>query len=892
MTTYQTLPRFFVPEVVQTSETDCGPAALKSLLEGYGIYASYGRLREACQTSVDGTSIDTIEQIAAQLGLNAEQVMIPSDHLLLPEAQALPALVVVRQPNDLLHFVIVWRVHGPFIQLMDPARGRRWVSQKELMAEVFIHRFAVNATAFRKWFGSDDFLAPLRRRFNDLLISESSARQWLETGLSDSSWRALGALDAATRMTSALVRSGGLVRGESAENVLNQFFQSSFSETSADQSLIPAPFWFAQPLAAKLASAQAGEQVILRGAVLVRVRGLRPEIATPAETGTGKVTVQTEGLTAELAAALEEPPLNPERTLLDLLQRDGLVIPTILFIALAMAALAITAEAFLLQGAMGMVTGVLVDQRLFAAGILFIFVLALLALELPMAGIELRIGRRLEMRLRIAFLGKIPKLSDRFFHSRLISDMAMRAHDLHQLHQIPELAIHFLRGAFQLIFTVIGVVILDPISAPLAIGFTIVFSGVVAVTTIFQNERQMRLVTHTASLSRFYLDALLGLLPARLHSAERSIRREHESLLTEWANTSLDTWRFLIAVESLGALLYAFSSIAILFNFIQRGGDTSRVLLLFYWTLNLPVLAHELLEVIEHYPLLRNDALRILEPLGAPDEYTPTDSEDEFVAPLDGEEIHLKASDLMDSPNSPPVFVAAKKSLPHAVEFEMQNVAVLAGGRTILREINLRVQPGEHVAIVGPSGAGKSSLVGILLGWHKPSKGSCRVDGIILEGEKLYDLRRETAWVDPAVQLWNRALLENLQYGNENGSTALSDLLERADLVTILERLPDGLQTVLGESGGLVSGGEGQRVRLGRAMNREKVRLAILDEPFRGLDREKRRALLAQAREHWRGVTFLCCTHDVAETQAFDRVLVIEEGRIIEDAAPKILARR
>ncbi|MBI3739143.1 MAG: hypothetical protein HY258_08880, partial [Chloroflexi bacterium] len=90
MTTYQTLPRFFVPEVVQTSETDCGPAALKSLLEGYGIYASYGRLREACQTSVDGTSIDTIEQIAAQLGLNAEQVMIPSDHLLLPEAQALP----------------------------------------------------------------------------------------------------------------------------------------------------------------------------------------------------------------------------------------------------------------------------------------------------------------------------------------------------------------------------------------------------------------------------------------------------------------------------------------------------------------------------------------------------------------------------------------------------------------------------------------------------------------------------------------------------------------------------------------------------------------------------------------------------------------------------------
>ena len=65
------------PEVVQTSAMDCGPAALKCLLEGFGISVSYGRLREACQTDVDGTSIDTMEEVACQLGLDAEQVMIP-----------------------------------------------------------------------------------------------------------------------------------------------------------------------------------------------------------------------------------------------------------------------------------------------------------------------------------------------------------------------------------------------------------------------------------------------------------------------------------------------------------------------------------------------------------------------------------------------------------------------------------------------------------------------------------------------------------------------------------------------------------------------------------------------------------------------------------------------
>ncbi|MBI3774046.1 MAG: ABC transporter permease, partial [Gammaproteobacteria bacterium] len=102
----------------------------------------------------------------------------------------------------------------------------------------------------------------------------------------------------------------------------------------------------------------------------------------------------------------------------------------------------------------------------------------------------------------------------------------------------------------------------------------------------------------------------------------------------------------------------------------------------------------------------------------------------------------------------------------------------------------------------------------------------------------------------------------------------------------------DGLQTLLGEGGAMLSGGEGQRLRLARALARREVRLAILDEPFRGLDREHRRTLLAAVREHWRAQTLLCATHDVAETQNFARVLVIEHGRIIEDGAPQILYAR
>ncbi|HEV8715558.1 MAG TPA: cysteine peptidase family C39 domain-containing protein [Candidatus Binatia bacterium] len=160
----RTRRRLLVPEVVQTSAMDCGPASLKCLLEGFGISASYGRLREACQTDVDGTSIDTMEEVAVQLGLDAEQIMVPVDHLLLPEARVLPAIVVVRLPSGITHFVVAWRRHGHFVQVMDPATGRRWPTCRRFLGEIYVHTTPVPAPAWREWAGSGEFLSTLRRR--------------------------------------------------------------------------------------------------------------------------------------------------------------------------------------------------------------------------------------------------------------------------------------------------------------------------------------------------------------------------------------------------------------------------------------------------------------------------------------------------------------------------------------------------------------------------------------------------------------------------------------------------------------------------------------------------------------------------------------------------------
>jgi ATP-binding cassette subfamily B protein len=166
-----------------------------------------------------------------------------------------------------------------------------------------------------------------------------------------------------------------------------------------------------------------------------------------------------------------------------------------------------------------------------------------------------------------------------------------------------------------------------------------------------------------------------------------------------------------------------------------------------------------------------------------------------------------------------------------------------------------------------------------------------RVDGEPLRGPRLATLRQQTVWVDPAVHLWNRSLLDNLRYGApREGRVDHADALRDADLRSVIERLPEGMRTALGEGGSLVSGGEGQRVRLGRALLRDGIRLVLLDEPFRGLDRTKRGELLGRLRARWRGATLLCVTHDVRETLSFARVLVIEGGRVVEDGAPAALA--
>ncbi|HEX8823836.1 MAG TPA: cysteine peptidase family C39 domain-containing protein, partial [Archangium sp.] len=680
--------RFFAPEVIQTSAMDCGPAALKSLLEGFGVSVSYGRLREACQTDVDGTSIDTLEEVAAQLGLDAQQTMLPPDYLLHEAAKALPAIVVVRKPNGATHFVVVWRRLGPFVQVMDPASGTNWQTCEQFLGNLYVHTLPVSVELWREWAASDGLIPVLRHRLRALGASDADS-SYIKTTFAQSDWQPLAALDSATRLVSSLVTAGGLKRGSESLRLLDKLFESAQQR----REIIPEDYWCALPCP----PTEGGEHVLLRGAVLIRVGGLLETEETPKPIeATLEEGQQT--LSPELAAALQERPRRPGRELLSFLLAGGWVTPTLLVAGAILLGVMSAVDAVLLRSLLEMgrfLRGA--EQHLLALSVLLVFFGGVLGLEGFLTSGFLRLGRHLEARLRKALQEKIPRLGDRYFHSRPTSDMAERSHSLHLIRVLPHMGGRFIQCLCELLITTAALIWISPsqglvvlVSAAFAIGFLLAMQAPMM-------ERDMRLRSHAGALSRNYLEALLGLTAVRTHGAERALRREHDAMLSEWVHAGRSLLQLSVGTEALQLLLgFGFAAWLVL-GYVGSSKDTAGTLLLAYWALNVPLLAQQLGQMLREYPPQRNVTLRLIEPMGALEEPLPS--------------LSSSASDIVE------------QSACNPVSIEFKGVSVRASGHLILEELDLRIEAGSHVALVGPSGAGKSSLVGLLLGWHRAACG-------------------------------------------------------------------------------------------------------------------------------------------------------------------------
>lgn len=206
-----------------------------------------------------------------------------------------------------------------------------------------------------------------------------------------------------------------------------------------------------------------------------------------------------------------------------------------------------------------------------------------------------------------------------------------------------------------------------------------------------------------------------------------------------------------------------------------------------------------------------------------------------------------------------------------------------------LTGFDLRVRPGETVALVGPSGAGKSTVFSLLLRFHDPSEGAIRVDGVPLTQLDPAELRDAVALVPQQPTLFAVSARENIRYGNlEADAAALDAAIRAAQAADFLAELPRGLDTDLGERGARLSGGQQQRIAIARALLKDAP-ILLLDEATSALDAHSEHAVQRALESLMRGRTTLVIAHRLATVLMADRIVVMDRGRIVAEGTHRSL---
>jgi len=247
-------------------------------------------------------------------------------------------------------------------------------------------------------------------------------------------------------------------------------------------------------------------------------------------------------------------------------------------------------------------------------------------------------------------------------------------------------------------------------------------------------------------------------------------------------------------------------------------------------------------------------------------------------------------------------FLNAKSSvveMPDAVDFEiergevsLEHVYFSYGSTPVFEDFNLKINPGEILAVVGPTGAGKTTLANLILRLYDPQKGRVAIDGVDLRNIKISSLRRQTALVPQEPILFEDTVIENIRYGKPDASDEeIIEAIRRLGLEELVERLPEGLYTRVTEGGANLSVGQRQLINIARALIRNP-KIVILDEATSSVDPYTESLLQRAMKTFLKGRTCIIIAHRLSTTFLADRVIVLDNGRIVEEGSHLELLRR
>ncbi|WP_020648437.1 lipid A export permease/ATP-binding protein MsbA [Solimonas variicoloris] len=245
---------------------------------------------------------------------------------------------------------------------------------------------------------------------------------------------------------------------------------------------------------------------------------------------------------------------------------------------------------------------------------------------------------------------------------------------------------------------------------------------------------------------------------------------------------------------------------------------------------------------------------------------------------------------LLDEPAEPADGTRPLARASGAIEFRDVHFRYDAQQQEALRGINLRIAPGQTVAFVGKSGSGKSTLLALLPRFYDCDSGQVLLDGRDLREYRLHDLREQISIVDQQVRLFNTSVAENIAYGLRTmpDEAAIAEAARLAHAWEFIEKLPQGLQTPIGQNGAKLSGGQRQRLAIARALLKNAP-LLILDEATSALDTESERMIQAALDKLVEGRTTLVIAHRLSTIQRADLIAVMQDGRIVETGTHETL---
>lgn len=437
------------------------------------------------------------------------------------------------------------------------------------------------------------------------------------------------------------------------------------------------------------------------------------------------------------------------------------------------------------------------------------------------------------------------------------------------LFEISELAHHGPEDLFVTVMTLIGAFVLMYMTHPILALITIITMPLIAVFTAIYNKKMSK-INHAVydSLSEFNVgieNTINGIRVVKAFANEEYEKQRFEKLLDTYKNAKQ---LFYKTMGNSSAFNYLFMRLINLFALFFGA----------YFTI------HDRLSpgVLAGFILLTNVLIRPIELINIMIESNPK----AFTGFKRLQNELSKQPDIVDSPHAKDISLLEGDIVYHDVSFQYND------DQLVLNRINLHIKKGEKVAFVGPSGAGKSTICHLLPRFYDVTDGEILIDRIPIKDMTLYSLRQRIGIVQQDVFLFGGTIKENILYGRLNATDEeVWQAIEKAHLSDVIQAMPQGIHTQIGERGVRLSGGQKQRLAIARILLKNP-NILILDEATSALDTQAEQVIQEAFDVLSKGRTTLIIAHRLATIQHVDRIIFVSNEGIVEDGSHEELMQQ